>query len=63
MVPPSMAKHPEVLALEASLRQKYANELNNPATADRAEKKIIAEVMDLEMSLLMKLPTQGEVLW
>ena len=63
MVPPSMANHPDVLALEASLRLKYADELSNPLTADRAEKKIIVEVMDLEMTLLMKLPRQGEVFW
>lgn len=63
MIPPSMANHPDVVALKATLRLRYADELSNPSTAASAEERILSELTDLEMTLLMKMPDQGEVFW
>lgn len=63
MIPPSMANHPDVVALDATLRLRYADELSHPSTAALAEERILSEVTDLEMTLLMKMPDQGDVFW
>lgn len=63
MIPPSMANHPDVLALEARLREKFAAELGDQATRCKAEERIMLEILNLEMQLLERIPHQGEVFW
>ena len=63
MIPASMANHPDVVALEDRLREKFAAELADQATRSKAEERIMSEIVNLEMALLRKMPHQGEVFW
>ncbi len=63
MLPPSVADHPDLHALEVRLRHELIEELLDESRRDAAERKIFEALVKLEISLLNRLPSHGDVLW
>jgi hypothetical protein len=63
MITPSVRHHPDLIALEHKLRNDLKQELADETRKNSAELRIFEALIKLEMSLLNKLPGQGDVMW